>query len=63
MKVDRMAENERKKEEIKPGEIVRDQETDRVMMIVEILEDRERARTNDRDFQFVPLNRLEPVQS
>jgi len=63
MKVDRMAENERKKEEIKPGDIVRDQETDRVMMILEIFEEREKARTNDRDFQFVSLNRLEPVQS
>ena len=58
-----MTETVEKRKEIKPGDIVRDQETDRVLMILEVFEDRERARTNDRDFQFVPLNRLEPVQS
>ena len=45
------------------GDIVRDQETDRVMMIVEVLEDRDLAKTNDIDFRTVPLQKLEKIES
>lgn len=58
-----MTETVEKRKEIKPGDIVRDQETDRVLMILEVFEDRESARTNDLDHQFVPLERLETFDS
>ncbi|MFP4143398.1 MAG: hypothetical protein ACLFT7_08665 [Thermoplasmata archaeon] len=58
-----MSETVEKRKEIKPGKIVRDLETDRVFMILEIFEDRGKARTNDLDHRVVPLKRLEPVQS
>ena len=58
-----MTETVEKRKEIKPGDIVRDQETDRVMMIVEVLEDRDLAKTNDIDFRAVPLQKLEKIES
>ena len=58
-----MTETVEKRKEIKPGDIVRDQETDRVMMIVEVLEDRDLAKTNDIDFRTRPLQKLEKIES
>ena len=45
------------------GDMVRHKTTGRIMMIVEVLEDRDLARTNDIDFRTVPLEKLKKIES